>query len=429
MSGQILPLTRLVGNKLRRFNDHVVLHIAPSSQSTAEFNRILKKIFYGAVWVSLPYSSEKAKKADCPVYSASWEYGVYVIKRNGCAYRSEGCSFDEAAELMIYDALTNELLRYAEHGKKIIVIDNGGYHYGIIGRAAREYPLLAGSIVGAAESDIVGARLAAMRSGPCYPVIGTARSDYNMRYASCFAAQSIINAVDGVLSDIGDFADFKSFLVIGYGIFGRQIALKLRSRSAHIRIHDTNEKRLFAAAAEGFDIWDGKFRRNDIIIGASGSDSFTCNMMRSFLSSPCEQICLISASSGQKEFSGVMGLLENCAAQKQGNISMYKYEKNKTVAIAADGLPVNYASGADYAPSCGTEDPVFTETLLLAALLCGSEPHLDNKLYMLGSGEAPDNAVREDIIIRMWAERNGIDIYSQKSPYYIHPCEDALRKI
>lgn len=156
MSGQTLLLTRLAGNKLLRLDDHIVLHIAQSCQSSAEFNRILKKVFHAVVFVSLPYSSEKAKKTDYPVYSACREYGVYVMKRNGCAYRSESCSFDEAAELMIYDALTNELLHYAEHGKKIIIIDNGGYHYGVMGRAAKEYPLLAESIVGAAESDIGG---------------------------------------------------------------------------------------------------------------------------------------------------------------------------------------------------------------------------------------------------------------------------------
>lgn len=428
MRGHGLAVTGLSAANIQPCNDFAVLHINHCVPNSFEFNRILKRVFHSVVFVAVPYNNEAPQKADYTVYSAARAGSAYIMKRNGSPYCSEDCPIEDAVRHMIFDAVKNDLIRYVECGKNIIIIEDGGYHYGIIDALIKEYPLLAEKIAGAVEQTMSGTRLAASCDHLPYPVFSIARSDYKIRYESGFVAGRVINAIDMMLSDIGEFPDYRSFLILGYGILGRAITLKLKSRFADIQVYDSNNAVMLSAENDGFEKWDGKFRGNDIVIGVTGNNSFNCGMMKSFLNGSSKRICLVSASSKQSEFSDVLSLVEHCDFQKNGNTRLYKYKSDKTIIIPADGFPINFGYSTAQALSDEMIDPLFAEMLILATTLTDLNSEFENKLYMLGCGSCIDHIVCENVIISQWAGKNGINADLENIHGHIHPCENILRR-
>ncbi len=407
-------------------DDTVILHINHTMDNSFYFSTQLKRVYHDVIFVAVPYSNKQIpENFDCISYHAEIaEDEGYRLCRSGKKLMDFKCDFIHTTQALIGLALENELLAYAEQGKHIIIVEDGGYHYDIIRDCLCRHPCLKKAILGTVEQTTSGTRKSFSGSSELYPVLSVSRSRYKVRFEAYFVANRVIDGLVRLLHEIDEFVDFKSIVLLGYGIIGRSVAIGLSSRNVDIRVSDIDDNISKTAQRDGFAIWNGEFKENMLVIGNSGKNSFTSEMLEAFLQSKAKKLILASASSKQTEFNAVFPYLVSCSKQYTAHSTIFQTACGKTIVLLADGYPLNFVDESCDSLTYDMIDPVFTEIYLLVEYLRQNSKTLAKRTYLLGNDAKLDAAIDETMLIRTWSELNGLHI--RTPDFNVHPNEKEL---
>ena len=111
-----MPLLREYTQNLKKHEDIVLLHINHDVDNSYRFNTFLENVFGKVFFIPV-------------IYDGAAEYKTYR-------------SFQELVEEQIERVLSDAVIPAVENGKKIIVIEDGGYFLPVYVRAVRKYPSL-----------------------------------------------------------------------------------------------------------------------------------------------------------------------------------------------------------------------------------------------------------------------------------------------
>lgn len=187
-------------------------------------------------------------------------------------------SYDELEEdSIILDTLNSAIAQSKEDGKKIILLDVGGYFakpLQQIEKSDLKY------IWGVVEDTTFGHnRYLESKDNIDVPIYSVARSNLKEVEAH-FVGRDAVFAVDTVLRDIGVLLSGRRSLVIGYGMIGKNVAIALRNSGMKVSVYDNRDHRNLTAYIDGFDIHKKKelIKSADIIFFATGNPSGALTM-------------------------------------------------------------------------------------------------------------------------------------------------------
>lgn len=428
MSGSAMPILEALIKSQGTLDDTVVLHINHCMDNSFYFNEQLLRAFHDVIFVATPYNGRSpGANPGYAVYHARRKGDAYLLQRGNSGLESIRCDFLQATRRLVSLALENELLRYAAEGKKILIIEDGGYHYSVINETAARFPILNAALLGAVEQTTAGTKKSCSQNGLLYPVLSVARSLYKVRVESYFVANRVVGELVRMMHGIGEFIDFHPVLLLGYGIIGRSAAFALKPRHMRIAVYDLDPEIEAAALSDGFDLWDGEFCTDMIVLGNTGTPSFTGQMLESFLAGKAKRIFLASSSSKQVEFEDIFQELKGCQKSCLPQAAAYRLANGKEIVLLAEGYPLNFYDKNADSLTFDMIDPVFSEILTLAFYLKENLEALEHRTYLLGSDEALGTYCDEAGLIKQWMEENGLSL--DIDAFNVHPAEKKLRQI
>lgn len=445
----------------RAFSDIVVLHINHCLEDNFTFNQVLLSLVSDLIYVAVPYGG-RGMAASLPytTYHATQENGEYTLWRNQECLNQVCHDFSTAVVSLVSRAFENEILRYIKQGKRLLIIEDGGYHYSVMEGLGDINPELKTNILGAVEQTTSGvvrcAQFLRTHVGS-YPVLTVARSLIKMRYEAYFISQRVVEELSLLLQQFNDFLSFRNVLIVGYGIIGRNIAACLRSIDCKVSVIDTDEEICALAAKEGYTTYETPardfFETTSVVIGATGESSFTYEMLDSFLKGRSSRIYLASASSKRVEFADLIQFMEggdlarNKIVEKLPglhDIQRIEIERSqiglayhvtcgslrKSIILVAGGFPVNFYREGTEGLGHSMIDPVYAEMVLLAGRLALRDFQLENRLYLLGGEVIPNLDASEEDLMSVWLKANRLEALAPEGIwklFRVHPCEAKLR--
>lgn len=439
------------------YSDIVVLHINHYLSDIIELNKVLVSMFDTVVYVVVPYSleTEIIPSEQYHTYYHSIIDQEYHIKRDKNVFSKSNSFFDAMCE-SIECAFLRDIIPLINNGKKVLIIEDGGFHYTVINKLMELYPILKTAIIGTIEQTTSGVKRyksTSRKSIMPYPVLSVARSKVKMRIESHFIARRVIDELNYLLYMANDFLSFHNVLIIGYGIIGRNIAKSLDVLKCNISIYDIDESIVSLSKEDGFNSFshphDIEFIDNLIIIGATGESAFTSSMFFSFVTSQATKIYLASASSKRIEFKSIVSFFEMGYKEEEykkiinqmdnikieqssyGIIYSFKYKNlNKKIVLIANGYPVNFYRKDIISLTESVIDLVYCEMFLLIKYLLNNS--LEPKLYILSSSELNSLDLEEENIVKSWFRLLALHFDEKQGEIWnkfdIHPLEELLRK-
>lgn len=445
--------------QLSDFSDIIVLHINHYLNDILELNNILSSMFNRLVYVVVPYSIETKilSNQDYHTYYHEIKERKYIIKKDSRIICTTD-SFYSAMYESIKIAFTSEIIPLVENGKKIIIIEDGGFHYSVVSELMKTHTLLENSIIGTIEQTTSGIRRyneAQSKSNIHYPVLSVARSRIKMRVESHFIARRVIDELNYLLYMANNFLSFHNVLLIGYGIIGRNISKSLSTLKCNVTVYDINDEIRLLAKKEGNKIinttQEVEFLDNQIIIGATGESAFTSSMFFSFVTSNARKIYLASASSKRIEFQNIISFFE--AGEKDNNYQQiinqienirivqnsygitysFRYKDiDKNIILIANGYPVNFYRKNIISLTESIIDLIYCEMFILVQYLLTAKAQLTPTLYLLGTSELSHLDLQEELLVKAWFDLLALQSdYSDETiwnTFDTHPFEDTLRK-
>lgn len=425
MDRPTMPLLEALISECGRADDTVVLHINHCMENSFYFNQQLRRVFHDAVLIAVPYNDRGVPAAPgCPVYHGVRRPQGYQLLRSGTPLENVGPDFPGAVRRMIALALENEIQRWVSEGKRVLILEDGGYHYPVL----EKFLALPGwreAVVGAVEQTTAGTR-ASCREGLAYPVASVARSAYKTRIEAYFVANRVVDELRRMLHAIDEFVDFHDVLLLGYGIIGRSVAGSLRPYQVRLFARDTDGAVQRTACQEGCLAWDGAFREGMLVLGNVGKPSFSMQMLQAFLQGGARRIYLASSSSKQEEFKEIFGALQQAERVRCAQTDCYRFAGGKELVLLAEGFPLNFYDREADSLTYDMIDPVFSEMLLAAMYLRDHRGSLPSRTYLFGMDQALGGARAEQALLARWMELNHFHFNAET--FNLHPQEERLRQ-
>ena len=444
---------------LSDFSKIAIVHINHYLSDIIEFNNVLASMFEHLVYIVVPYSIETRilPSNSYHMYYHEILNEKYVIKKDTNTIGT-ATDFYSAMYESIKFAFRDELIPLVKSGKKIIIIEDGGFHYNVIDDLIKTYPILESAIIGAIEQTTSGIKRyknAVSSINIPYPVLSVARSKIKMRLESHFIARRVIDELNYLLYMANSFLSFHNILVIGYGIIGRNISQALFTLKSDISVYDIDDSILSIAKGDGLKVIDNaqsiEFTDNLIIIGATGETAFTSSMFFSYVKSDAKKIYLASASSKRIEFQSIVDFFEvgdkdnsykhiidemeniRITQKDYGIIYSFCYKNiDKEIVLIANGYPVNFYRKNIISLTESVIDLIYCEIFMLIQYLLDKKIQLKSKLYLLGSSDFNSLEVQEEQLVRSWfsllALRSDCSAETIWNRFDVHPLEDILRE-
>ncbi|MCI5731501.1 MAG: hypothetical protein MR304_08145, partial [Eubacterium sp.] len=230
------------------------------------------------------------------------------------------------------------------------------------------------------------------------------------------------------------------------GVVGRRIAQDLRGRCLSMTAYDKCPQILQAAQAEGIhtisQIDRSCFGRNTVLIGNTGCQAFTKEMLTEFFRGEAENLYLASSSSQDEEFRVYLDMLRgekefpqgavlvSCQENDYVNEACFDfYGEKKKIYLVAKGLPVNFYRKDVISLTNSVIDLVFAEMLSMGEELCSRED-MEQRLYLYGEDTAFFQSFSEEVLIRAWLKQYGY--YEEEDIKALmdkHPETELLRRM
>lgn len=435
--------------KGNQYDDIILLHINHCLDNSFYFNDMLHQLFPELIFVGVPYNHKTVKKAyPYACYYAKYEGEEYELMKNDQSLGDIRGDFLVATLALIEQALLRDIIPRFSEGKKLLIIEDGGYHYDIVGKLSEQYPKLTAHILGVVEQTTSGTKRCLFyekHHGLQYPCISIARSDMKMNLESVFIGQRVVEELSHFLYTADLFLSFQHILLVGYGIIGRSIANVLNNKRCHIGVYDIDPEILDVAKEDGYQTYPtvtkDMFDTTTILIGSVGIPSFTEEMFLCFLQGKADTLYLASASSKNLEFiyfieylKGIQKPIPGLTFLEEETTRFYtayhfSYQKQKkTVVLVAEGVPVNFYREDVISLTYSMIDIVFTEMFEMA-MICCKEKTLPNQLLLLGRAKELVHTISEEELIKSWFEQNQF-YYQQNLKQFlnVHPLAERLRE-
>lgn len=440
-----------VNGEREKCKDVMVLHINHCMDNSLWFSEILYGFFERTVFVGIPYNGNQVETAwsfpFCYGTRNHQEYGLWDgEERFGRIRETEENMFLSAAELLIQRALSRYLVPEMEKGKRLLILEDGGYHYPVVERLLKEKPYLTEQICGCVEQTASGTRRGQLfhrKKGVPYTRASISRSDIKMYVESRFIGHRVVEELAGFLSNANRFLDFHNVLLLGYGIIGRQVALDLKVRSCLIQVYDTDSVICAAARADGCRVENvvtkETFCGDTIVIGNAGESSFTSEMLEAFFESRSRELYLASSSSQKWEFQRFLDMASGCIPWPgQAEMTDVTYGEGyrtyhfrvssgeKKVYLIADGVPVNFYRKEAISLTCSMIDLVFSQMFSMGLALCREKT--GGGLWMLGKNRKNQEIFSDRDLVDLWAKQYGLLVSENTKGYFDgHPEGTYLR--
>ncbi len=411
-----------------RIWDTVVLHINHCIDNSFYFSQMLDGLFCRAVFVGTPYNDTGI--------DSRWTFVRYCARNKGHSYElwEEDNRFDQdirdftrAVERLIVRALENSLLPWLLKGKRLLILEDGGYHFKALGRFLNRHPELENQICGSVEQTSSGTlrgRAYGLKNGFSYPCASISRSDIKMYVEARFIGHRIVEELAGFFYTANVLLDFCHVLLVGYGIVGRQVAMDLKGRNCRIHVYDTDPRIAAVADREGFqslgEVTDRDFYTNTLVIGSTGTSSFTKEMLGAFFDSPSQELYLASGSSQDVEFKSFLKMVGGevpwpagvklTGCRKKDYYTEYEFFSNgmeKRVLLFAEGLPVNFYRKGAVSLTYSMIDLIFAEMLSMGMALHDVRD-IGRHLWLLGDPDGIRQSVTEEELMARWLECYGL---------------------
>lgn len=414
-----------------------VFHINHFMDNTLIFNEALKELFGELVFWGVPYHT--GISIDCggfapdyACYYGKWkqdDFFLYQGQRKIGIYKGD---FQAVCSQILEIILQRELLPAIGRGQRILVLEDGGYVCQHLHQWIQRYPALKGKIAGSVEQTTSGTRLDRYYYGTYgyeFPCVSVARSDLKMDVEALFIVNRILRELDQMLYEQNTFLEFHQVLLLGYGVLGRAAAKLLKNRKVRLLVYDTDPRIRKLAQEENCCVVECAdklyFSADTIILGMTGEEAFTLEMLKAFGKSPAGRLYLASGSSKQTEFRAFLRYAEqNKIESRQGKFSypMFFGEKKETkqIYLLADGMPLNFCSETGGSLTVSMIDLIFTEMLLCGLWIC--ESNGEKRMYLAGAEAIP--GLDEKQLFQRWCTLYGLwDKYPEP-----HPEKDYLRR-
>ncbi|MDO5390022.1 MAG: hypothetical protein Q4F24_02870 [Eubacteriales bacterium] len=376
--------------------DIVVLHMNHCMDNSFDFSEVMCRVFHKVVFIGVPYNDKVIPEG----YSFCGYYGIYQdgsyrLFREGQDFGSSAYDFFEAVEKLIEKAMEEDILPLLKRGKRLLILEDGGYHYGLMQRMTKRYPILKECVVGSVEqttSGTVRGCKIAEKMGYLYPHTSVARSNIKMNIESRFIAHRVVEELSTFLYTANAFLDFHNILLLGYGVVGRRIAQDLRGRKLQLTVYDQSTQILRAARMEGMNTTEcidrNCFTRNTVLIGNTGCTSFSREMLEEFLEGEGDKLYLASSSSQDEEF------------------CFLYHGREKRVYLVAKGLPVNFYRRDVISLTNSMIDLIFAQMLSIGIELC-LRRDVKKRLYLYGEDTEWMQSFSEEELLRLWFSEYG----------------------
>ena len=283
----------------------------------------------------------------------------------------------------IIDVVEHALKTSKEKGKKLLIIEDGGYAVPVIHGWITEtrndggYTKLSISkkhketlkyCMGAVEQTAQGV----WRDKEIelkIPVLTIASSKLKKVLEAPEVGNAVVRNIQELLSQRGEFIRGRNVSLIGYGTIGSEIATALRNNGAVVTVADIDSINLVGARFDGFytDSRMNLVARSNIIIGATGRCSIGKKAILK-ISESGKDVVLVNASSKRVEIDvdTLEDLKETKIATKIG--TDYQMPEGNKILLLAEGYPVNFYGGSESIPD-GIMDVILTELFLCAKKL------------------------------------------------------------
>lgn len=414
-----MPLLREYTQNLKKHENIVLLHINHDVDNSYRFNEFLETVFDKVIFIPVSYDEDSEHK-------------------------TRG-SFQEHIEEQIERVLSEAVIPTVENGKKLIVIEDGGYFLPVYVRAIRKYPSLKGNILGVVEQTTSGTRRTlshSINNALGFPCASVARSKVKMNLESIFIGQRVVEELSLFLYSANTFLNFGNVLIVGYGIVGRSVYKSLGSYSCDISVYDCDETIRKTAETDKCHVYSEigakMFKRDTILIGCVGNSIFSEKMLNAFMDGDAENLYLASASSKNFEFilliemargEKSVGGITLTVKEKREYYTLYELEENgrkKFIFLFAEGMPINFYRKNVISLTDRMIDLVFLEMLMLAEIMCTHK--LSDGTHLLGESEEFKELIDEDGLMETWFSLNGFPLNdNMEKKLGSHPNTDYLR--
>jgi len=305
------------------------------------------------------------------------------------SYPMPALSRDWAADA---DSVVDTLHELGLAGKKLILIDIGGYFSSSIDTISEKFD---GDLLGVMEGTENGVMKYEQALGYKTPIITVARSPLKLP-EDHLVASSIVFSIEAVLRDQAEILQTRTAAVIGYGRVGSSVAEILRNRGINTVVHDTDPIKLAEAAARGFQAHTSLFdtlSEVSLVVCATGNSALD---LRGFgmLASGC---VVASVTSADDELD--LEALKPGYEREEVGENLVRYQENRPggrhFLLVADGNAANFIHGAVIGPAIQLIEG--EKLMALKQLIDGNVGPATN-----GLAELSDEARRE--VAEIWIE-------------------------
>jgi adenosylhomocysteinase len=257
--------------------------------------------------------------------------------------------------------LDRAVARSCVDGKKILVIDVGGYFAKfLVGLDAEASKCFAGCI----EVTTFGHhRYRSVEKKMPVPVLSVARSPLK-EIEGRFTGLDAVAAVDMVFRKLGVSLPGRDALVVGYGIIGENVARALNRFDLRVSVYDRDDTRLLHAFVDGYGIGPKQslLRNADIVFAATGSEKGALTYEELKLCKHDAVLASVGSKDTEFDVSGLR-LLALRESQTSEYLTKFDLDTSKSLYVVKSGTAVNFLM-----PSTPTEiiDLVFAEIAFAA---------------------------------------------------------------
>ncbi|HEY3827826.1 MAG TPA: NAD(P)-dependent oxidoreductase [Solirubrobacteraceae bacterium] len=268
------------------------------------------------------------------------------------------------------EALSAHLARSERLGKRVVVMDDGGYVLPVVLTRLRAK---SGCIAGVVEQTMSGIQKLAGHYLPM-PLFSVAQSQVKATVESFGVADAAVRNALTLLPQ--EKFEGRRAMVIGYGRIGEEISNILRARRMQVAVYDEDIVRLVTAHERGYatDRDLGRLLsgwRPLVVFGCTGAGALTEEHF-SLLEWDCY---LISTTSRDREFAlPALARLASCI-ERLGHVgTRYTLRSGAEVLVLAHGLPINFHHAQSLANRA--IDLVLASVLVGGCVLASEEPGL-----------------------------------------------------
>lgn len=294
------------------------------------------------------------------------------------------------------EALEMHISRSEALGKKVLVLDDGGYVLPVV---FERFATKVSCIAGIVEQTMSGISRIASHDLPM-PLFNVAQSDVKATVEAYGVADAAVRNIVALLPH--EKFEGRSAVVVGYGRVGEEVAKVLRTRRMHVTVHDADVARLVAAHESGF-VTDRSLSallattRPLLVVGCAGAQSVNAEHFDA-LAADCY---LVSTTSRDREFA-LADLRELSTEVKQrGALGTCYRLRNGVMAFAlGNGFPINFHEAQSL--------PNKVSDLVLASVLVGACALANNQGELVAglNIEASNRILRESGLLDEYYRRS-----------------------